>query len=148
MQPVEFSDDVIVSKSDLNSDAAIKYQAFWKSTKEEYDRILTQIKLGGGLANIEKQHKKGRLTARERIKLLIDDNTPFFELGAFTGYEMYEEWGGCPAGGTISGVGEINGKKCMIIANDATVKAGAFFPMTAKKVIRSQKIALENEVAL
>ena len=95
---------------------------------------------------IEKQHQKGRLSVRERLNLLLDKGTTFFELGIFVAYEMYEEWGGCPAGGTITGIGTISGRQCMVIANDATVKAGSFFPMTAKKVIRAQKIALENRI--
>ena len=97
-------------------------------------------------SGIEAQHKKGRLTARERIARLIDPKTPFFELGVYAAYEMYEEWGGAPAAGTVTGLGRVAGRLVMIIANDATVKAGAFFPMTAKKVIRAQNIAIENHI--
>jgi 3-methylcrotonyl-CoA carboxylase beta subunit len=101
---------------------------------------------GGGAKAIEAQHKKGRMTARERIARLVDPKTEFFELGIYAAYEMYTEWGGAPAAGTITGLGHVAGRQVMIIANDATVKAGAFFPMTAKKVIRAQNIAIENHV--
>jgi len=105
-----------------------------------------RIRQGGGAKAIESQHKKGRLTARERIAELIDPQTEFFELGLYAAYEMYEEWGGAPAAGTITGLAQVCGRRVMIIANDATVKAGAFFPMTAKKVIRAQNIAIDNHI--
>ncbi|HKV24985.1 MAG TPA: acyl-CoA carboxylase subunit beta [Candidatus Acidoferrum sp.] len=105
-----------------------------------------QIRKGGGTKAIESQHKKGRLTARERIALLIDPGASLFELGIYTAYQMYEEWGGAPAAGTVTGLATVCGRTFMIIANDATVKAGAFFPMTAKKVIRAQNIAIENRI--
>jgi 3-methylcrotonyl-CoA carboxylase beta subunit len=105
-----------------------------------------RIRQCGGAKAIEAQHKKGRLTARERIAKLIDPKTEFFELGLYAAYEMYEEWGGAPAAGTITGLARVSGRRVMIIANDATVKAGAFFPMTAKKVIRAQNIAIENHI--
>ena len=105
-----------------------------------------QIRQGGGPKAIESQHKKNRLTARERVAGLIDPGTHFFELGVFAGHEMYEEWGGAPSAGTVTGLGRVSGRLFMIIANDATVKAGAFFPMTAKKVIRAQNIAIENRI--
>jgi 3-methylcrotonyl-CoA carboxylase beta subunit len=105
-----------------------------------------QIRQGGGAKAIESQHQKGRLTARERIAKLIDPRTYFFELGTFAAFEMYEEWGGAPSAGTITGLARICGRLFMLIANDATVKAGAFFPMTAKKVIRAQNIAIENKI--
>jgi 3-methylcrotonyl-CoA carboxylase beta subunit len=104
-----------------------------------------KIREGGGAKAIESQHNKGRLTARERINLLVDPGT-FFEIGSFAAYGMYEEWGGAPAAGVITGLGRIHTRLVMIIANDATVKAGAFFPMTSKKVIRAQNIAIENRV--
>src|SRR5689334_25202490 len=104
-----------------------------------------KIREGGGPKATESQHNKGRLTARERINLLADPGT-FFELGAFAAYGMYEEWGGAPAAGVITGLARIHTRLVMIIANDATVKAGAFFPMTAKKVIRAQNIAIENRI--
>ena len=105
-----------------------------------------KIREGGGAKAIEAQHKKSRLTARERIAALIDPGTHFFELGIYAAHEMYEEWGGAPAAGTITGLGRVAGRMFMIIANDATVKAGAFFPMTAKKVIRAQNIAIDNHI--
>jgi acetyl-CoA carboxylase carboxyltransferase component len=105
-----------------------------------------QIRLGGGEKAIESQHNKKRLTARERINLLIDRDTEFFELGLYAAYEMYEEWGGAPSAGVVTGLGRIHGRLYMLIVNDATVKAGAFFPMTAKKVIRAQNIAIENHI--
>ncbi len=105
-----------------------------------------KIRLGGGEKAIESQHNKKRLTARERINLLIDRDTEFFELGLYAAYEMYEEWGGAPSAGVVTGLGRIHGRLYMLIVNDATVKAGAFFPMTAKKVIRAQNIAIENHI--
>jgi 3-methylcrotonyl-CoA carboxylase beta subunit len=105
-----------------------------------------KIREGGGPKAIESQHKKNRLTARERIAGLIDPGTHLFELGIYAAYEMYQEWGGAPAAGTITGLGRVAGRMFMIIANDATVKAGAFFPMTAKKVIRAQNIAIDNRI--
>src|SRR5271168_4373194 len=104
------------------------------------------IREGGGAKAIEAQHAKKRLTARERIALLIDPDTELFELALFAAFEMYEEWGGAPSAGTVTGLGRVSGRLCMIIANDATVKAGAFFPMTAKKVLRAQTIAMENRI--
>jgi acetyl-CoA carboxylase carboxyltransferase component len=104
------------------------------------------IRRGGGEKAIEAQHAKGRLTARERIKLLVDDGTEIFELGLWAAHGMYSEYGGAPAAGVVTGLGYVCGRLCMIIANDATVKAGAFFPMTAKKVLRAQTIALENRI--
>ncbi|HEY6273122.1 MAG TPA: carboxyl transferase domain-containing protein, partial [Terriglobales bacterium] len=105
-----------------------------------------QIRLGGGERGIESQHAKKRLTARERIHLLIDPDTEFFELGLYAAYEMYEEWGGAPSAGVVTGLARIQGRLFMLVVNDATVKAGAFFPMTAKKVIRAQNIAIENRI--
>ena len=101
---------------------------------------------GGGAKAIESQHKKGRLTARERIALLVDSKTDFFELGVYAAYEMYQEFGGAPAAGVVTGLGHVAGRQVMIVANDATVKAGAFFPLTAKKVIRAQNIAIDNHI--
>jgi acetyl-CoA carboxylase carboxyltransferase component len=104
------------------------------------------IRLGGGAKAIEAQHAKKRLTARERLELLLDPGTPFLELGLYAAHGMYEEWGGAPAAGAVAGLGRVCGRLVMVIANDATVKAGAFFPLTAKKVIRAQTIALENRI--
>ena len=105
-----------------------------------------QISLGGGKKAIEKAKEKGKLSPRERINYLIDADTEFQEIGAFTAYEMYQEHGGCPAGGTVGGLGFVSGKLCMIIANDNTVKAGAWFPLTGKKNLRLQEIAMENKL--
>ncbi|MEZ5039276.1 MAG: acyl-CoA carboxylase subunit beta [Saprospiraceae bacterium] len=109
---------------------------------------LEAIMLGGGAKRIEKQHSLGKLTARERISFLIDKDSSFLEIGAFAGYGMYEEYGGCPAGGVIAGIGYISGRQCMIVANDATVKAGAWFPITGKKNLRAQEIAMENRLPI
>ena len=107
-----------------------------------------EIYLGGGQAKIDKQHKKGKLTARERIDMLLDKDTNSFELGTLVGDGMYEEVGGCPSGGVVVKVGYIEGKQCIVIANDATVKAGAWFPITAKKNLRAQEIAIENKLPI
>tara|TARA_B100001758_G_scaffold247464_1_gene265374 strand:- start:12451 stop:14082 length:1632 start_codon:yes stop_codon:yes gene_type:complete len=111
-------------------------------------RKLANISTGGGKKKIEKQHSKGKLTARERIEYLKDNDTDFLEIGAFAGYEMYTEFGGCPAGGVITGITFIKGKQCIVVANDATVKAGAWFPITAKKNLRLQEIAMENRLPI
>ena len=105
-----------------------------------------EIRLGGGVKAAEAQKAKGRLTVRERLKLLLDEGMEFLELGLWAARGMYEEYGGAPAAGVVTGLGRVSGRLCMIIANDATVKAGAFFPMTAKKVLRAQTIALENRI--
>ena len=105
-----------------------------------------QISLGGGKKTIEKNREKGKLTPRERIQYLIDKDSKFSEIGSFAGYDMYPEEGGCPAGGTVGGLGYINGRQCMIIANDNTVKAGAWFPIAGKKNLRLQEIAMENRL--
>src|SRR6185437_1067757 len=107
---------------------------------------LEKIALGGGKAAIEKQHEKKKGTARERIRYLVDQDSSFVELGALAGYELYQDQGGCPAGGTVAGIGYIHNRQCMIIANDQTVKAGAWFPITGKKNLRLQEIAMENRL--
>jgi len=125
-----------------------------KNKNEDWMRLLAsevkkkraQIMLGGGKKAIEKQHARNKQTARERIEYLIDKQSTFQELGSFTGFDMYDEYGGCPSGGLVSGIGEISGRKCMLIANDQTVKAGAWFPITAKKFLRMQEIAIENHL--
>ncbi|TAE01213.1 MAG: acyl-CoA carboxylase subunit beta [Bacteroidetes bacterium] len=109
---------------------------------------LEKIKLGGGKKKIEDQHAQGKLTARERIDFLRDENTHFLELGAFAADNMYQEVGGCPAAGVVAGLGYVSGRLCMIVANDATVKAGAWFPMTAKKNLRMQEIVIENRIPI
>jgi 3-methylcrotonyl-CoA carboxylase beta subunit len=105
-----------------------------------------QISLGGGKKTIEKNREKGKLTPRERIQYLIDKDTKFSEIGSFAGYDMYPDEGGCPAGGTVGGLGYISGRQCVIIANDNTVKAGAWFPISGKKNLRLQEIAMENRL--
>lgn len=104
------------------------------------------IRQGGGLKATEAQHGKGRLTARERLKLLIDEGEELLELALWAAHDMYGEYGGAPGAGVVTGLGRVSGRLCMVIANDATVKAGAFFPMTAKKVLRAQTIALQNRI--
>ncbi len=105
-----------------------------------------KIRQGGGAKAIEAQHGKGRLTARERLKLLLDEGPEFLELGLWAAHGMYGEYGGAPGAGVVTGLGRVHGRLCMVIANDATVKAGSFFPMTAKKVLRAQIIAMENRI--
>ena len=105
-----------------------------------------ELRLGGGATRIKKEHAKGKLTVRERISLLIDDGSAFYEIGLWAGFEMYDDVGGCPAGGVVTGVGTVSGRLFMIVANDATVKAGAWFPITAKKNVRAQEIAIENHL--
>jgi acetyl-CoA carboxylase carboxyltransferase component len=104
--------------------------------------------LGGGEKKIEDQHQKGKLTARERIDYLIDKNSPFLEIGLFVGDGMYKEQGGCPSGGVVTGIGYVKSRQCVIVANDATVKAGAWFPITAKKNLRAQEVAMENHLPI
>src|SRR6266511_2456766 len=101
------------------------------------------LREGGGKAGHERQRKMGRLPVRERISHLLDKGSPFFEIGLWAAYKMYEQWGKIPAAGVVTGIGNVTGIPCMIVANDATVKAGAFFPATTKKVIRAQRIAFE-----
>ena len=107
-----------------------------------------KVKLGGGLKALEKQKGKGKLSARERINLLLDNPKEFYELSTFAAYEMYQEFGGAPCSGTIYGIGKISGRQCVIVANDATVKAGAWFPITAKKNLRAQEISMENHIPI
>src|SRR5213083_3029679 len=107
---------------------------------------LQKIYEGGGKKAAEKQKEKNKLTPRQRIEYLTDKDKPFIEIGAFAGYEMYEEYGGCPSAGTVAGVGYVSGRQCLILANDQTVKAGAWFPITGKKNLRLQEIAMENHL--
>ena len=109
---------------------------------------LEKIKLGGGEKRIAQQHAQGKMSVRERVNYLIDEGSPFLEIGAFAGYEMYPDEGGCPAGGVVVGIGYVRGRQCMIVANDATVKAGAWFPITGKKNLRAQEIAMENRLPI
>src|SRR5688572_23712606 len=107
-----------------------------------------RIRRGGGPKAVARQHEKGRLTARERIARLIDPGDSFFELGLWAAWGLYADWGGAPSAGVVTGIGTVAGRRVMIIANDATVKAGAFFPLTCKKVLRAQRVALENRLPL
>ena len=128
-------------KFQSNSDDFLKYISFYIEEQKK-------IKLGGGTIAIEKQHNKQRLTARERIDHLIDSGTQFFELGIYAAWGMYEEYGSPPASGTLIGIGKIEGYDCVVVANDATVKAGAYFEVTLKKTLRAQQIALENNLPI
>lgn len=112
------------------------------------ERTLAKIYEGGGKKRIEKLHEQGKLTARERIDLLLDKDTERIEIGALAGYEMYPEHGGCPSGGVVIVIGYVKGKQCIVVANDATVKAGAWFPITGKKNLRAQEIAMENRLPI
>jgi 3-methylcrotonyl-CoA carboxylase beta subunit len=112
------------------------------------EKKLEKIHLGGGKSRIEKLHEQGKMTARERVEFLIDKGSRFIEIGAFAGDEMYKEHGGCPAGGVVIGIGYVNKRQCIIVANDATVKAGAWFPITGKKNLRAQEIAMENKLPI
>jgi 3-methylcrotonyl-CoA carboxylase beta subunit len=114
----------------------------WSQVRHRLETIYE----GGGKKAIDKQRERNKLTARERIAYLCDTDKPFIEIGAFAGFEMYAEYGGCPAGGTVSGIGYVSGRQCVIVANDQTVKAGAWFPITGKKNLRMQEIAMENKL--
>src|SRR5689334_8446734 len=141
----ETSSSILSTKIDPTSqrfEANMRYMADLVSAVRNEEE---QIREGGGAKAIDSQHNKGRLTARERIQKLVDPGS-FFELGCYAAYRMYEEWGGAPAAGVVTGLARIETRMVMIIANDATVKAGSFFPMTAKKVIRAQNIAIENHI--
>ncbi len=116
----------------------------WAEVRQKADKIH----LGGGKKKIENEHAKGKMTARERIAYLLDKDKPQYEIGTFAGYEMYEEHGGCPAGGVVVKIGYIAGKQAIVVANDATVKAGAWFPITGKKNLRAQEIAMENNLPI
>lgn len=123
-------------------------EAYHRELIDETERLAFRIRQGGGKIKIEKEHNKGKLTARERIEVLIDKQSQFDELGLWAGYGMYEDVGGCPSGGVVTGIGTISGRQCMIVANDATVKAGAWFPISCKKNLRAQEIAMENRIPL
>ena len=114
----------------------------------ELKRKLVKVKLGGGKNRIEKHQSKGKLTARERIDYLFDAKTKSIEIAAFAGEDMYQEHGGCPSGGVVVKIGYVKGKQCIVVANDATVKAGAWFPITGKKNLRAQEIAIENKLPI
>jgi len=121
---------------------------FNKLALSELRKRLAKVKEGGGAKNREKLHSQGKLSARERIAYLLDPEKPSIEIGAFAGDEMYQEHGGCPSGGVVVVIGYVSGKQCVVVANDATVKAGAWFPITAKKNLRAQEIAIENRLPI
>jgi acetyl-CoA carboxylase carboxyltransferase component len=123
-------------------------EAFHKRLNDNINSLKESIKLSEDKSEIEKQHARGKLTVRERVEMLIDKGTTFFEFGTLAAYDMYKEYGGAPCAGTITGVGKINGKNFIVVANDPMVKAGAWFPMTAKKNLRAQEIAIENRLPL
>jgi acetyl-CoA carboxylase carboxyltransferase component len=127
------------ARAKSNQEAMLALRAALRSEEDT-------IRQGGGAKAAEAQRAKGRLTVRERLKLLLDEGTEFLELGLWAAHGMYAEYGGAPSAGVVTGIGRVSGRLCMIVANDATVKAGAFFPMTAKKVLRAQTIALENRI--
>ncbi|WP_294304886.1 acyl-CoA carboxylase subunit beta [uncultured Chryseobacterium sp.] len=114
----------------------------------EINRLLSEIKKGGGEKRLQKLREEGKMTARERIEYLLDKDSDSIEIGAFAGYEMYEEHGGCPSGGVVVVIGYVSGRQCIIVANDASVKAGAWFPITGKKNLRAQEIAMENRLPI
>src|SRR5229473_8300445 len=136
----ETASSILTTRIDPTSS---RYEANMRSMADLVSAIRNEeetIRQGGGAKAIENQHSKSRLTARERIGLLHDPGTELFETGIYAAHGMYEEWGGAPAAGVVTGVGRVHGRLFMLIVNDATVKAGAFFAMTAKKVIRAQNI--------
>lgn len=114
----------------------------------DLNRNLERVYLGGGKKRIEAHHEKGKLTARERIDYLLDPKSARIEIGAFAGNDMYPEYGGCPSGGVIGVIGYVSGRQCIVTANDATVKAGAWFPITGKKNLRLQEISIENKLPI
>lgn len=125
-----------------------KNEDYNKLLVTDLNKRLSQVKLGGGKSKIEKEHAKGKLTARERVEYLLDSNSKSIEVGAFAGDGMYVSHGGCPSGGVVVKIGYIKGRQCVVVANDATVKAGAWFPITAKKNLRAQEIAIENKLPI
>ena len=120
----------------------------FKQKLYQLKKALLKVQQGGGQKKIDAQHEKGKLTARERIHYLLDKDAEFMEIAAFAGEGMYEEYGGCPGGGVVIGIGYVGGRQCVVVANDATVKAGAWFPITAKKNLRAQEIAMENRLPI
>ncbi|MDA9067828.1 acyl-CoA carboxylase subunit beta [Flavobacteriaceae bacterium] len=125
-----------------------KNEDFNKLLISDLRKRFAKVKLGGGLKRIDKHREKGKMTARERVDFLFDSKTKSIEIGAFAGDEMYKEHGGCPSGGVVVKIGYIKGKQCIVVANDATVKAGAWFPITGKKNLRAQEISIENKIPI
>ncbi|MCF7569434.1 acyl-CoA carboxylase subunit beta [Sabulilitoribacter arenilitoris] len=125
-----------------------KNEDYNKLLLSELNNKLVKVSLGGGKKRIEKHHAKGKMTARERINYLLDDKSKSIEIAAFAGEDMYKEYGGCPSGGVVIKIGYVKGKQCIVVANDATVKAGAWFPITGKKNLRAQEIAIKNKLPI
>ena len=125
-----------------------KNEDFNKLLVSDLRQRLIKAKLGGGQKRIDKHHEKGKMTARERIDYLLDDNAKSIEIAAFAGEEMYAAHGGCPSGGVVVKIGYIKGKQCIVVANDATVKAGAWFPITGKTNLRAQEISIEHKLPI
>jgi 3-methylcrotonyl-CoA carboxylase beta subunit len=132
----------------IQNESFLKREDYQKELLRKLEAAKAKISEGGGKKAIEKHKAKGKLTARERIDLLVDDPKKFFELSTFAAYGMYEEYGGASSSGTVYGIGKIHNRNCVIVANDATVKAGAWFPITAKKNLRAQEIAMENRLPI
>ncbi len=124
------------------------YGQHWQQVLSQLEAEEAQLRQGGGSQAAARQKGQGKLLARERLELLLDPGTPFLELGLWAGWGMYEAWGGAPAGGVVTGIGTVSGRRCVIVANDATVKAGAWFPVTCKKILRAQEIALQNRLPI
>jgi 3-methylcrotonyl-CoA carboxylase beta subunit len=137
-----------IGKQIKEDEAYLKRADFQKELLRKLQAEKEKVMLGGGIKAIEKQKGKGKIPARERINLLVDNPKEFYELSTFAAYEMYQEYGGAPCSGTIYGIGKISKRQCVIVANDATVKAGAWFPITAKKNLRAQEIAMENHLPI
>ncbi|MEO8665624.1 MAG: carboxyl transferase domain-containing protein, partial [Ignavibacteria bacterium] len=136
-------------KTGLKKDTNFKIREdYHKNLLRKLNSVKDTLVSGGGKKAIEKLHSKNKLHCRERIHLLIDKDSYFMELGLYAGYGMYEEYGGAPSSGTIFGIGKIHGRNCVIVANDATVKAGAWFPVTCKKNLRAQEISIENKLPI
>ena len=125
-----------------------KNKDFIKMAWAKIEERVRSIKLGGGKSSLKKLKEQGKLSARERINYLVDDTNEIFEVGVLAAENMYDEYGGCPSAGVIVVISKISGKRCVIVANDSTVKAGAWFPMTAKKNLRAQEIAMENKIPI
>jgi 3-methylcrotonyl-CoA carboxylase beta subunit len=137
-----------IGKQIKEDEAYLKRADFQKELLRKLQAEKEKVMLGGGIKAIEKQKGKGKIPARERINLLVDNPKEFYELSTFAAYEMYQEYGGAPCSGTIYGIGKISKRQCVVVANDATVKAGAWFPITAKKNLRAQEIAMENHLPI
>ncbi|MBI2419576.1 MAG: acyl-CoA carboxylase subunit beta, partial [Ignavibacteriales bacterium] len=134
----------VIETKVFKNETFLKREDYHKNLYWKTEGIKSKMALGGGAKAIEKHKAKGKLTARERVDMLLDEGARFFEFGALAGYEMYTEHGGAPGAGVVTGIGKVSGKDCLIVANDATVKAGAWFPITCKKNLRAQEICMEN----